>query len=82
MSGSEIRPEMFAGKLTGVTITGTGADDAGLTGRHEHMELVQITREGSEYWFVLRDIPDSELKEAKTQSDIAYLSMMTGIDLE
>ena len=46
------------------------------------MELVQITREGSEYWFVLRDIPDSELKEAKTQSDIAYLSMMTGIDLE
>ena len=83
ISGSEIRPEMFAGKLSGVTITGTGSDDeAGLIGSHEHMELVQITREDSEYWFILRDISEVELKEAKTQSDIAYLSMMTGVDLD
>ena len=73
---------MFAGKLSGVTITGTGSDDAGLTGRHEHMELVQITREGSDYWFILRDISAEELAIKKMQSDIAYFSMMSGINLD
>ena len=69
-------------KLSQVTITGSGNDDAGLIGTHGQMELVQITQTGSEYWFILRDITAEELERAKTQSDIAYLSMMTGIDLD
>ena len=73
---------MFSGKLSGVKISGTGRDDSGLVGTHAHMELVQITQEGSEYWFVLRDIPESELAMKKLQSDVVYMSMMTGIDLD
>ena len=48
---------------------------------HENMELVQITRMGSEYWFVLRDIPEDELEKIKMQADIEYIAMMSNIEL-
>ena len=48
----------------------------------ENMELVQITKsEDDEYWFVLREITDAELKTRKIESDIAYLAMMSGVEL-
>lgn len=46
------------------------------------MELVQITRSGKEYWFVLRDLSAQELKDLKTQANIEYIAMMTDVDLE
>lgn len=48
---------------------------------HEHMELVQVTESGGEYWFVLRDITEKELATIKMQSDIEYVAMMAGIEL-
>lgn len=49
--------------------------------RHEFMELVQVTEYEGKYLFVLRDVPESELVLQKMNSDIQYLSMMSGIDL-
>ena len=48
---------------------------------HEHMELVQVTVYGGDYWFVLRDIPQEELEKIQTRADIEYIAMMTGIEL-
>ncbi len=76
---------MFDGKLSHVTITGTdntGMADLNVLGEHYHMELVHIMQYGAEYWFVLRELSQAELEKAKMQSDIAYMSMMTGIDLD
>lgn len=83
ISYKEVKPETFAGKLSNVKITGSEeADEAGLIGEHNNMELIQIQQHGSEYWFILRDIPADKLAMTKLQSDVAYLSMMSGIDLD
>lgn len=49
---------------------------------YENMELVQITKVGANYWFILRDLTAQELAEMKTQADIEYIAMMAGINLE
>lgn len=33
------------------------------------------------YWFALREITEQELSKIKTQADIMYLAMMTGVEL-
>lgn len=48
---------------------------------HENMECVQVTQMGIEYWFVLRELSESELKEAKTQASIEYIAMMCDVEL-
>ena len=48
---------------------------------HDNMKLVQITQADGEYWFVLLDIPETELRRLKMQSDLEYLAMMTGVEL-
>lgn len=54
----------------------------GKTEREYHnMELVQITEQNGEWWFVLRELSKEELEKIKTQSDIEYIAMMTGIEL-
>ena len=45
------------------------------------MECVQVTKNADEYWFVLRDITDSERASIKLRSDVEYLAMMTGVEL-
>lgn len=48
---------------------------------HEHMDLVQVTVVEGKSWFVLRDIPQKELEQAKLKSDIEYLAMMCDVEL-
>lgn len=48
---------------------------------HEHMALVQVTEVNGKSWFVLRDIPQKELEQAKIKSDIEYIAMMCDVDL-
>ena len=73
----------FAGKLGHVVIEGdVEYDEAMLIGEHDNMELVQIQQYKNDYWFILRDIPAEELELIKMQGNIAYLSMMSGIELD
>ena len=89
ISKTKVTEDTFRGKLSKVTITGDAeADEAGLIGEHEHMELVQIahytqTTHGlpDGYYFVLRDIPTAELEKLQNRGDIDYIAMMTGIEL-
>lgn len=90
VSQNEVSGSTFAGKLGKVIIDGDKeADEAGLIGTHHNMELVQVAHYTQAthgmpdgWYFVLRDIPAAELEKVKMKSDIAYMSMMTGIDLD
>ena len=76
VSTVEIDKSVFDGNLLSVTINDGEKDDV-----HTNMELVQVTKMGSEYCFVLRDIPETELAFIKMQSDIEYVAMMSEIEL-
>ncbi len=76
ISDTKLTEDMFAGKLSPVTI----CDEKGQE-EHEHMELVQLVKMGQEYWFVLRDITEKELADIQTRADIDFIAMMTGVDL-
>ena len=67
---------VFDGNLTPVTIYHGLIPEI-----HEHMELVQVTKMKNEYWFVLRDIPKSELDAMQVRADIDFLAMMTDVEL-
>lgn len=54
----------------------------GVIETHEHMELVQVTRYQNEYWFVLRDLTEAELRQNDIDAKLDYLAMMTDVDLE
>ena len=89
VSKTEVTAETFRGKLGRVVITGDAeADEAGLIGTHEHMELVQVAHytqatHGVDdgYYFVLRDIPAAELEKLQNRADIEYVAMMAGVTL-
>lgn len=72
----EIDETIFDGNCLNVTINDGERDDT-----HTNMELVQITKMGEEYWFILRDVPESESAFIKLQSDIEYIAMMSEVEL-
>ena len=84
ISQTEVTLDMFDGKLAHVVIEGPdGADDAGLIGEHEHMELVRCQKDDAlgGWAFVIRDIPAEKLEKLRDRGDIEYIAMMTGVEL-
>lgn len=75
ISSTLVTTEIFDGNLGTVTISDGTTEET-----HQNMELIQITQDGDEWWFVLRDISADELERAKLRSDIDYLGMMTNIE--
>ena len=76
ISQEQIDPEIFDGNLGEVTINDGENDEV-----HENMGVVQVTQMGDEYWFVLRDIPASEIANKKLRSDLDYLAMMADVEI-
>ena len=76
ISSSGVSEDIFLDNCAPVVI-----DDGETKEIHERMELIQITEMSDGYWFVLRDIPDDEMRNIKMQSDIEYIAMMSGIEL-
>ena len=76
ISEEPISASIFEANCSPVVIN-DGTDDE----THEHMALVQVTEVAGKSWFVLRDIPQNELDQAKIKSDIEYLAMMCDVDL-
>lgn len=72
----EIKEQLFENNCSPVAISDGTNEEI-----HENMELVQITKVNNEYWFILRDIPKEELATIKIKSDIAYIAMMSGVEL-
>lgn len=76
ISAEAIDASIFDGNCSPVLISDGESEET-----HEHMDLVQVTTVGSDYWFILRDLSKDELEQAQTRSDIEYIAMMCGIDL-
>lgn len=76
ISTTEVTEEMFEDNLSEVTIEGSDT-----TEKHENMELVQISKMGDEWWFILRDIPAEELEQMALKAQLDYLSMMVDPEL-
>lgn len=78
ISETAIERSTFVGNCSPVTISDGTNEEV-----HENMELVQVTEQvPGQHWFVLRDISAEELVRLKMQSDIEYVAMMSGVDLE
>lgn len=78
ISSKKLTEADFADNLDHVTIE----DADGNVEELENLELVQVKKYGKEYWFVLRQLSEQELKDLKTQANIEYIAMMADIDLE
>ena len=76
ISTSEITEDIFAGNCSPVVIESENVNEI-----HDNMELIQITKMDGDWWFILKDISEEELAKAKMQSDIAYIAMMTNVEL-
>ena len=77
ISTEKIEESVFADNCSPVTISDGATETV-----HPNMELVQIVEQvPGEYWFVLRDISEEEFARTKMQSDIAYIAMMSNIEL-
>ena len=76
ISDSKIEKSVFEGNLSPVTISDGESEVV-----HDNMELIQLLEYSGQTWFILRDYSEDELREMKMQSDIAYLAMMTGVEL-
>ena len=78
---TELRAEMFKGKLNPVTITSDAEDYTGITGTHEHMELCYVKQMEGKYALALNDIPDDRWETEKLRANQEYIAMMTDIQL-
>ena len=77
ISTEKIEESVFADNCSPVTISDGKTETV-----HPNMELVQIVEQvPGEYWFVLRDISEEEFARTKMQSDIAYIAMMSNVEL-
>lgn len=86
VSKTEVTADTFKGKLGRVIIEGNAeADEAGLIGTHEHMELVQVAHYtqathglADGWYFALRDIPADEQEKRQLRADVDYALMLGG----
>ena len=77
ISTEKIEESVFADNFSPVNISDGTTETV-----HPNMELVQIVEQiPGEYWFVLRDISEEEFARTKMQSDIAYIAMMSNVEL-
>lgn len=77
ISSKKITEDVFADNLGTVTISDGEHEEV-----HENMALAQITKVGTSYWFILRDLTAQEIADLKTRANIEYIAMMANIDLE
>lgn len=73
ISSVAVTEGQFTGKLKGVTIT----DSEGGEEKHENMFLVQVTHPSdSEWWFILADKTEDQIKQEQLDQSIASLTDM------
>ncbi len=77
----EITEKDFKGKLSKVIIEEI-EDKKIIKNEYSHMELIQILHYEDGYYFALRELSQDEIDKITMQSNIEYLAMMTGVDLE
>ena len=77
ISKTPVDAAIFVGNCSPVVISDGENEET-----HENAECVQVAQYGDEYWIVLRDLSEQEIRDLKTRSGIDYIAMMADIDLE
>lgn len=73
ISTTAVEEGQFEGKLKSVTI----ADSEGKEEKHENMFLVQVSHPSdSEWWFILADKAEGQIKQERFEQSIASLTDM------
>lgn len=75
ISNTKITEDVFDGGLGHVIFKNGDYEES-----YDNMELVQITEYQNEWWFVLIEIPKTELERRKLRSDVDYIAMMGEIE--
>lgn len=78
ISSVPINESIFVNNTSPVTIH----DSNSVPEIHDHMELLQLIRYNNEYWFVLRDLTQEELRQIDIDAKLDYIAMMADVDLE
>lgn len=76
ISKTPISEDIFEGNLYTVAIS-----DGEETSTIKNMELLNLTQEGEEYWFILLEIPPKELRFRQMESNLEYIAMMSDVEL-
>lgn len=76
ISTEELTEDMFQGNLFEITVESEDKKET-----YTNVDLVQITKMASEYWFVLRPLSDLEIQMDKVTSNIDFLAMMQDVEL-
>lgn len=76
ISKKEITESMFKGKCAVVSIS-----DGVSSLKMNNVEVIHVTKMEDEWWFALRELSQEELTQKQIRSDIAYIAMMSGIEL-
>ena len=76
ISKTAVKESDFEGKLQTVTIS-DGQNEQVL----HNCRLVQISKVGKEYWFIVDEIPKEELILIQMQANIDYIAAMTDVEL-
>lgn len=77
ISRTEVTATTFNGKLSHVTIS-DGETEETMT----NAELVQIsTLVPGEWWFILREISEEELRFMRIEAEVDYIAMMSDVEL-
>lgn len=83
----KVTEDDFRFKLSQVDIESTDDEPSEVElGRHHNMELLAIQTgepymEEGEYWFILGQISEEQMKYGQLKADIEYLAMMTDTEL-
>lgn len=68
ISATAVTEETFVGNLSVVTIEGPDGSEV-----HEDMKLIQITKVGKKYWFILVDKTAEEKQKEATDAKMAEM---------
>lgn len=77
ISKEELTEDMFDGNLSVVTV-----EDEGATQTLNNAELYYLRQYEDEWWFVLRELTEAEVKAVKTEAQVLFTAITTDTLLE
>ena len=76
VSDTEINPSVFTDNCCPVVVSDGTTEET-----HDFMRVRGLREEDGKYWFILLDISEEEMNQAKICSDIEYIAMMCDVKL-
>lgn len=76
ISSEKITKSVFENNCSSITV-----DDGESSIEFSNMELIHVTEMPDGYWFAFRELSKEEISLGELRADIAFIAMMSEIDL-